>query len=1348
MKKRKKRVKGNKWSLVAVGVGVLLLLVLVYQGYWFIRDFGKNKYAVTVEDYVQPEIKEKIGILLDVQVDEPKEETLLLKSKSKQTITPEALEAVKVAGMSVVSEAESTSDGVKIKIKPTSKNMTLKIPVPLAKDTKDKIEIYRDGRKIKTTAVNYKVPQTKKQKNTNTALSSANKLYATTGAVKSGAANYDMFRLPMVSLIASVTTSNKKVVYNGQELIAAIKDTSVDEIEFGANISINTSGLPKINRSLTIDGKNFELSTNWTSNSLSVFILEKTKTLNTFIFKNMKLSLKSPAGVIKSDDLYSNDNNWLISIENVSSINVPGTSVGYTRNGSLVNAPRASLMLTGEINWKSDNRDYAPKEAILIDATEVLVTDGAKINMEGTSTVFRLYPRDNSINTTFVVEKGSVLNIHSVLKQAIYANVEGSQNRVYFEARDENTVINATSRGEEVGAVGATISLCGVSDNRTEATKSYTKVSSGAKLNVHSLGLVGSDKGQPAMINQVKDSQFYVDGEGSELNLISNGEANNIGATLRFRLVGGQTFTLKNKGKVTITKKNGEASAVRMYGTNNNFYVQSGGNLNIRNGVNSYNPSDGADTGGKQGIQFPVDGSGTSIFSLEDKGSEVYIKAMSGPALWTQSGNLHFLIGKDTIFRAEGQTRTQQKGIVQSAGKADFEIDQPRFYDLRNNRPNGGQVFSTGSSSGTFEAKKSYLSLWEIKNKVNLDKDPDVYWAPISYKLTGTNFEKIVSTDFPNEFNTSTYKGADKYARISGNSSKPVVDELRVPTNADKKIYGHVSVKVGYGEELRDAWETEVWVTVRIKRDGKTITEKVVPTKGINNNLPGVQQWDEEQARGGIFVLETSDFLRTGDVVEVVGANRGRKEEAGETEKETILVKPVTTVDVTPPLKMTVKKDELSSAKDKITNATKQIKGTIDMYDERDDKLLDEVYIVAKIDNQFAKDAILKVTSDGKTKDDSVVDWTLNLPRYIQANETIEIYAKDVSDIGNLQDKNQLVTHSQEPNQQWGNLMPTAIDYDEYKGYHDAVQSSGKDERFKPAVLLTVEDIVPEGLKIMSESVTSSTKVTDPKTNMTVDVTRIGSRLTYTGKIRSADSDPDSKKIIKAVMAQVTIPEELNADALTYSFKKKKITDSEDKASELKVEYDEVSRILSNEKGKVNLRVDDEIIFTFSSTVANTSEGVSTFDTVVKVQGLSTDEEPFVAGDFIPENQRILTAEVAMRNPMPKNDDKDSDEPDPVIEDGNAYVRLAVVNKRLTVYHRNVNKIDIKIDGDLYKTYTMPLATAEKSFLVDMPLDQHRRNITADYYYPDPNGSGNMLKGVATWNKGKWDPEVNEALNE
>ncbi|MBO0470883.1 hypothetical protein JZO66_10020 [Enterococcus sp. DIV0242_7C1] len=1332
--RKKKRIYG-------IGSIIFLMLIsfLVYQGYWFIRDFGKNKYHLKVEKYIQPELKEQIGVLLEVEIKEPKKETIVLKSKQDQVISPESLEGLDIEGLKILSGENAASDGVKIEIEKSDKTRTFKLPIPIAQDSQDTIEIYREGRKIKSTKINYSLPKEKQKKSRNTALASRDNLYATTGAVAKTNTNYDMFHLPLMTQLQNFNPSKKKIVYNYQELIDALKDSSIDDIEFGANIS-GTAELPKINRSLRIDGKNFTFSSTATSNANRTFRLERTKTPRTFAFVNMKVDIRNSSGLIQSDNLLSNDNEWVVLIENVSN-----TYRGEI--GSFINIPRASLVMKGIVNWVSGTRTDD-----VINATEILITDGAKVDLTGERTTIRLYPQNNSINTTFVAEKGSVLNIHSRKRQAIYANVEGSRNRVYFEARDQETVVNATSNGNETGAIGATISLCGASNNSSATTKSLTQVTAGAKINVHSLGLTNNkQRAQPAMINQVTDSNFHVDGEGSELNLISEGEGNNIGAVLRFRLVGGQTFLIKNKGKVTIDKRYGEASGVRLYGQNNQFLVQAGGNLSINNQADKSSggrPTNGGDLAGKQGVQFPVDGSGrTSVFAMEGKGSEVYIKADLGPALWTQYGNLRFLIGKETIFRAEGTTNSQTSGIVQSAGTASFEIDQPRFYDLRNNRSNGGQVFSSGTNSGTFEANKSYLSVWEIKNNVDLDKDPDAYWAPISYKLTGSHFERIVSTDYPNEFNTSTYKGANRYSRMSGNGSAPTVDELRVPTNADKTIYGHVSVKVGYGDEMRDAWEDEVWVTVQVKRDGKILSEEVLSTKGINNDLPGVKQWDEDEARGGIFVLDRDDFLRTGDTVEVIGAHRGRKNEVGEAseEKETILVKPVTTVDVTPPQKLTVTKDPLAESSSKITNATKQIKGTIELYDEREEKIMDEIYLYPKINDQFAKESITKITSEGKQKGDSIVDWTINLPGYLPAGSQIELYAKDRSDIGELQDKDNLLTHTKEPNDLWGNVMPTARGYESYKGYHDAVKTSKKDERFKPATLLTVEDIIPEGLVIFPDSVKSSTKVKDSVTNQEIDITRVGSRLTYTGKIRSEDNLSNSRKVVQNVFAQIVIPEDLAEEELNFTFKKKKISDSEDKAVEVSATYDPVTRMLTTETDKVNLSIEDEILFSFSSIVTRIPEGSPSFSLSVKAQGRSPEEIPFVPGDFIPENQRVLAAEVVMVSPMPENT-KPTD-PDPIIEDGNAYVRLSVVNKRLTAYYRNVNKIIIKIDGDKYKTYTPQLATAEKSILLDIPIDQHRRNITAEYYYPDPNNAGNVVKKIASWNKDKWNDAVNDALD-
>ena len=75
--------------------------------------------------------------------------------------------------------------------------------------------------------------------------------------------------------------------------------------------------------------------------------------------------------------------------------------------------------------------------------------------------------------------------------------------------------------------------------------------------------------------------------------------------------------------KGAINKRYGEASGVRLYGQNNQFLVQSGGNLSINNQADKSSggrPTNGGDVAGKQGVQFPVDGSGrTSVFALEGK---------------------------------------------------------------------------------------------------------------------------------------------------------------------------------------------------------------------------------------------------------------------------------------------------------------------------------------------------------------------------------------------------------------------------------------------------------------------------------------------------------------------------------------------------------------------------------------------------------------------------------------------------------------------------------------------------------------------------------------------------------
>ncbi|MGX7201088.1 hypothetical protein BCR22_00675 [Enterococcus plantarum] len=1320
-------MKQMKSKRIAIGIGSLFFMLtmafLSYQAYWFFHDFGKNKYSLNIEEYIHPEMKEKIGIIIELSITNPKEETITIKSKNNQLITPETLEAVKSDSLEMVTAQPSGNNGVKIKIKQSDKKTTLKIPLPIVRDSKDKIEIYRHKRKIKTMNINYTSP---KEKTETSSLIVQPKMYATTGSITS-TNSYEMFSSPSVLQIQNYTpSSTKRIVTTYQQLIAAIKDNSTDHIEFGANIS-GTTALPEVNRSLMIDGKGFTFTTG-TGNNRS-FQLGSAKRF--FVVKNMNVDSKNNSGLIRSTQ-----DGWTILTENIQNT--------YASNaGTFIDASRSYLVMKGQTNWNSGTTGNN-----VVNAKEILITEQADIRIQGRVSVIRMHP-GNRINTVFVIEKGSKLALHSREGQAIYANSQGYVNKVHFEARDEGTVLNATSNGALIDYYGATISICGSSNNSSEATKSATKVTSGAKVNIHSLGLNNNKKrAQPAMINQVTNGNFYVDGKGSELNLTSEGESNNIGAVLRFRLVGGQTFLLTNKGKVSITKKNGSASGIRLYGQNNQFFVKSGGYLQINNQADKSDnggPVNGSDTGGKQGIQFPIDGSGkTSIFSLEGKESEVYINASLGPALWTQSGSLRFLVGKDTVFRAEGHTYSQNSGVIQSAGQADFELDQPSFYDIRNNRKNGGQVFSNGSNNGTFKVKKSYLSVWEIKNGLDLDQDPDAYWAPISYTLKGRNFETIVSTDYVDEFNQSTYKGANHYARMSGNSSAPIVDELRIPTNADKKIYGHVSVKVGYGEEIRDAWEKEVLVKVKITRGNTVLMEKEVLTKGYKGakNLPGVQQWDEQKPRGGIVVVELADFIKTGDKVEIIGATRGRNRDS--LEVPSLLVKPVTTVDVTPPMELTIEKDSISGKSDTLTNASKQIKGTIDLYDKRhDNQLTEKMYIFAKVNNQFLESTLTEVTSEGKSITDSKVNWTINLPRYLASNETIEIFAKDSNVLDDLKDKEQLNTYSKDPNGIGGNSMPSSSSYGHYKGYHDAVKSGKQDDRFKPAKLMSVEDIMPEELSLENLKVEASTKEKDPVTNKEVDITRIGSLLTYSGEIRSANNHPsESKKVIRNVLFTTEIPADLDDSSSSFTFFFEK------NGKPIIGQYDQASRILS-----VNvdtLTKDDVLTFNFSTKVTDVPEGSPEFSLTVKAQGKSPNEEPFIPGDFILENQKTLTDEATMTSPMPKKGSEN--ETESIIEDGKAYVRLSVINKRLTAYYRNVTKIVVKIDGDTYRSFDktsglQELSTAEKSIVLDIPIDQHRRNITAEYYYPDPQNTSNSLKAITTWNKKKWNKDVNDALD-
>ena len=77
----------------------------------------------------------------------------------------------------------------------------------------------------------------------------------------------------------------------------------------------------------------------------------------------------------------------------------------------------------------------------------------------------------------------------------------------------------------------------------------------------------------------------------------------------------------------------------------------------------------------------------------------------------------------------------------------------------------------------------------------------------------------MVSTSRPKYLNTSIIgtSGLSQFSRLSSNNGRwAIADELRVPTNADNKIHGRVSLPVGLYDS-RPAWDNEATVTIEVE---------------------------------------------------------------------------------------------------------------------------------------------------------------------------------------------------------------------------------------------------------------------------------------------------------------------------------------------------------------------------------------------------------------------------------------------------------------------------------------------------------------------------------------------------
>lgn len=915
------------------------------------------------------------------------------------------------------------------------------------------------------------------------------------------------------------------------EFISALGNAAVSSINITADLTRGTGAAAgTYTRSITINGNGHTIDFGANNGSITLGAGPVGSVLQ---LNDLTIKKAGAAAIITATA--ANSSRWEVIVKSVN-----GAETGNV--SSFINLPNGTITIDG------GNSTYNLSNAnTVFTAMNFNVINGAKLN----SSVNGNNYYSSVAGSKVTINGGSSIYFYSESGVAMEMTA-----RTDFEVSDPGTLLSVEGNSNSTGDGGALISIVGAG---TEIN-----LKNQAEIKVHSKRTV-------AMLMNSAGGVFNVSG-GSKLSLQSDNNANNLGATLRFRLSGNMTFNVSENSEINITKTGGAAPAVRMYGTDNKFFVSSGGKVAIHNYGNG-TPNNGGVDAGNQGIYYTGN---NGEFELIGKGSEVKVVADNGPAIDMGARTGSITAGEGTVFVAEGNTRAATSGIF-NTGVSTISVNKPLFYDFRNDRTGGGYVFDVRANS-TFTSTQSDLSVWNIGD--NLDGDPAKNWSLFDYVLSGANFVTINSTNVPTEFNTSASsygsKGAASYSRMSGNNAAPIVDELRMPTNADKSIFGHVKVPIGTTGG-RDAWTNEAYVVVQVTKPNGTVTEFTAPTIGMNNTSTGLSIYGEK-ARAGMFkiTLPNNQFVETGDQVKVIKAWRGVSDPNSNRNHsslpEDLIAPDRVSKDVTPPTPTKISDEAM------LNNAAKQISG----------HSAEPNSMVRITVNETEITGTAVVLKDGS--------WTFDLPRYLEKADVVQIFLQDQAGVATGVDSPPVT------NDTVGNKNPKAT-----IAYHDAI--------FEAAPKFTIKDVLPDTNKVV-KSVT---------VNNSNNTTQVGSILTYTLDI-SNNKAATIKTQWKDIYAVDILDEGLDPDLSSV-----KVNGSNLPAD--KIQFDETTRELKINVNDLNTQESTKV--TFDAKVNAKGINKVIFNTATAIGNSPREVEPFKPGANDPTATMQTYQAVSNKIPNP-----------------------------------------------------------------------------------------------------------------
>lgn len=958
------------------------------------------------------------------------------------------------------------------------------------------------------------------------------------------------------------------------EFVAAVLDSTTTEIDLQKDITNpSTASIGTLNKSLTIKGNGFKLDVgkapNLTTPALTLGDVAGSLSLSNVIISGKAAGAETNTDLRSAIFFNSSTANWTIDLNGVSTPKETSRRFIYNPNGAVTVSGGVNDLHQEVSTWVSTLDTVNVAATKLIEAKSLVVTGGATLNSETGNYLFY----SKVANSLFVVEQGSLVNSKSTNTGSIAIDAADA----LIELTDSSKVNMANSiPANRDGATSSSLTI-----NGNNATYNI--------LNDSSLTIV-SDY-QPVIVMQSQGGVFNIDQNSSLIGETKNERTatRDLSATMRFRFVGNMTFNISNSSLLSL--KSGPGSrmqTLRMYGNSNKLNISGGSEFYI----------DNQSTGTDGAVNYTTGSNALpNSFYLLDKGSRVRVNSTN---VGIASANSIQVLGeKDTEFNV------LSAGVaMEFPGTSHFEANNMYYYDFANSK--GASVFS---GRAFFRSINSDASFW--LNKTPHTAMPDYDWSMANYG-TNNGIGQPVVPSFPMEFLPSvvgqtftsesgilstlntTATRLDKMSRISGNNASPIVDELRVPTDADQYVYGHVVVPEGYIDNPRDAWDNEIMVEVEITPPTGASYKKTGTTKG--------QAVYGEPLKQGMFQIPTNEgeLLKTGTKVKVLRAWRGGNDPTSPKahvglpgDDSRWVTEAVVTEDVTPPSK--------AQLTEKVSNGTKQLNGTSDE---------NQAKVFIKVNDQWLKDSqdnlISTVVVDGK--------WQLDLPQYLTKEDAVDIYLKDQSIVNKV--VNPPLSYTDEPDGEKGNLNVTPVDYDKFIGYHDALKTP-KDQRFNEALRVETTDIIPSK-PVITKTVSSDTL------NGKDQITQVGTVLTYTIALKNNDA-LDSGKIWSKAKLRDVLPIGLKIDLASL----KQVTN--DASVTPTSHYNEETRELLLELGDLKPQETVEVSFKTTVTVeavdeilTNTAWGI----------GDSPQETPFVPGPINEASEHVIIKESsAVDNP-------------------------------------------------------------------------------------------------------------------